>query len=449
MLTDENQILIFELNSIYLILFKNLTMMNHKLLCFFIFTFVFRIAISQENTKTGFSDTGKDSYFILPSDQQMKTFYDSLYGAHKKKLLAGYIFSVYNEVVTGKTIRYSFDDGPEHEISCDNQGRFYIIPKDENVLRLKVTCESKDFHTFDTTFAWQSVRNLPLICWLKPRYKIILRGRAIVGGLPLENVNVEITHQADTFLTQTQGCYTDDEGYWNCLYHGMFKQEIVFDNADDSVQIRLSMEGLKPINKSLTCGSYDGKVLPLKMRYADFLPELYQNQLGIRFTPPVFDNWMVSGFYEHLFNINGFDRLGAGIEGGMFLKVLTENLPRKPGNNDTVDFELIKTDTTYVTGYISPNIVFWFTNPQNRKFSLYGGISFPFIFPQKQFIVQPYLGGQFYLDLNKALFLDIKYLNYEHEIIHYTIDQNGVIEKYKQDESVSKIYFDLGIKISF
>lgn len=449
MLTDENQILIFELNSIYLILFKNLTMMNHKLLYLFIFALIFQTAVSQEDTKTGFSDSAEDNYFILPTAQQMKAFYDSLYHVHKKKLLAGYIFSIYNEIVTDKTIQYSFDDGKELEISCDSQGRFYIIPEDENVLKLKITCGSNDFHMFDTMFSWQSVRDFPLICWLKPRYKIILRGRAIVGSLPLENVNVAITHEADTFLTQTQGCYTDEEGYWNCLYHGMFKQEIIFDDPNDSVQIRLSKEGLKPIKESLMCGSYDGKILPLKMKYTDLLPESYQHHIGIRFTPPVFNNWMVSLFYQHLFNINGFNRLGADIEGGMFLKVLTEDLPRKPGDNDTVDLELIKTDTTYVTGYISPNVVFWFTNPQNRKFSFYGGVSFPFIFPQKQFIVQPYLGGQFYLDLNKALFLEIKYLNYEHEIIHYNIDQNRVIEKYKQDESVSKIYFDLGIKISF
>jgi hypothetical protein len=449
LLTDENQILIFELNSIYLLLFNSFTTMNHKLLYLFAFVFFFQVAVSQEDTETGFSDSGKDNHVILPTDQQMKIFYDSLYHVHKKKLLVGYTLSIYNEIVTDKTIRYSFDDGPEHEISCDSLGRFYIIPKDKNVMRLKITCESDDFHPVDTAFSWKSVSDLPLICWLRPRYKIILRGRAIVGSLPMENVNVEITHLADTFSTQTQECYTDDGGYWNCLYHGMFKQEIIFDDPDDSVQIRLSREGLKPIKKSLICGNYDGKVLPLKMRYTDFLPELYQHQIGFRFTPPIFDTWMVSVFYHHLFNINGFNRLGADIEGGMFLRSLTEDLPRKPGNNDTVDVELIKADTVYVTGYISPNIVFWFTNPQNRKFSFYGGVSFPFIFPQKQFTVQPYLGSQFYLDLNKALFLEIKYLNYEHEIIKYTIDQNLVIEKYKQDESVSKIYFDVGIKISF
>jgi hypothetical protein len=446
---DENQILIFKTNSIYLLLFKYPKKMIHRKSGIIILILISQISVCQVDIETGFKRTGDDQYFILPDEIQMKDYHDSISSHFNQKLLTGYTFSVFNEVISNAIIKYSIDGKPFQEIKSDAHGRFFVVPE-LSPKNIRIVCESNDYHVFDSTYNWKTIKDIPEICWLHPKYKIVLRGRAIIGNVPVEGVDVQIMHKSDTFSTKTRSCYTDNEGYWNCLYLGLFKQEILFENPADSVKIHLTKAGIKDKSFIINCGRYDGSILPIKLKYDKLLPELYQHHIGFRFLPPVWNKGMVSIKYEHLFEFNGYSRIGAELEAGVFMNILNSNLPRlaDPSNPDT-NMVLINTDTTYLSAYVSPNIIFWITNPQYRKFALYSGVSFPYFLDQGKFYIHPYLGGRIYLDLNKAFFIEARYVKYFKEIVNYNLNNTNAIEKSTINKAIEKLYINVGFKISF
>lgn len=419
------------------------------LIPFFIFC---QVSNSQIITKTGFKDNRNDTFYRLPDTEEMLSYYDSLTTQLKKKLLTGYTFSVYNEIVSNQTVKYSFDGQHFYNVTSDQFGRFYIIPESSEYRQIHfIYSENREYHTIDTIYNIRTGNFDPLILWLQPRYKILLRGRALTGKLPLEGVNVDIIHLSDTFRTKTLDCFTDDEEYWNCLYKGMFKQEIIFDNPADTIKIKLTRSGYTNYTGMITCADYDGRIIPVKMKYSKLLPKLYKHHISLKIGPPVFKNWMVAVNYNYLFQIRNFNRVSAGFDAGMILTDRSTKIPTFPDQQSATDSSYIFTsfDTTYVSTFVDANAMIWITNPLKRKFSLFTGISVPLIFPQNKIYLHPFIGGRYYLDLNKAFIVEARYLNYDLEVKDYYFNSFGNAESGTINISVKKLYFNIGLQICF
>lgn len=426
--------------------------MKSKNLSLVLFFIISQVSYSQTHTKTGFSDNENKTYFLLPDTEEMFFYYDSLTTQLKKTLLTGYTFSVYNEIIPRQTIKYSFNNKSFHETTSDRRGRFFVIPKDLNFNQIHlIYSNNKEYHSIDTIIEIIPGVFQPLILNLQPRYKIILRGRSFTRRLPLEDVKVQIIHRSDTFNTKTLTCFTDEEDYWNCLYRGMFKQEILFDDPSDTLKITLSKKGFSNNTVWFKCADYNGTILPIKMHYSRLLPELYAHHIILKVGPPIANNWMVTLNYNHLFRFKRLSRLSTGLGAGMFLKDRATDLRVSPNQQNILDSASINThfDSTYVSAFIGPNVQFWITNPQKRVYSFYTGLSTPFIFSQKKFYLQPFLGGRFYLDLNKAFIVEARYLNYELQVLDYFLNQFNSVASNTINISVDKLYFNMGFQVSF
>ncbi len=410
-----------------------------------------QFALSQIDTKTGFSESVQNQSYMLPEESEMVFYHDSLSSVYSQKLLTVYTFSIYNEILPNVSLLYAFDDAPYQETVSDSKGRLFVLTKKKEAKTLHIKSVESDYHQVDTLISWQSVNNQPLILWLQPRFKIVLRGRTIVGTLPSEGIEVEIIHKEDTMSTFTQSCYTDDEDYWNCLYNGMFIQEVVFDNPSDTVTINLSKPGLNDKSLTFTCGEYDGTVLQIKMKYKTDLPKVYRHNLLLKVGLPVNKCWMISLNYKQILNIGDFKRLGIGAETGMIMTQVEKEIPTFPNLNSGADSAdiITTTDTSYISSYISPDIFFWLTNPQNRKFATYIGLEIPYVLNQNKFYFHPYFGSRVYLDMNKALFAEIRYLSFDLDVVNYKFNPYGEATRNTINEPFHKLYFNVGLMVSF
>lgn len=410
-----------------------------------------QLSLCQVDTKTGFSESVQTQRYLLPDETDMDFYNDSLSSIYSQKFLTVYTFSLFNEVLPNEPLLYAFDEASFIETKSDSKGRLFLIPENENGKTLHIRTTNSDYHQIDTAISWQNLKNQPLLLWFQPRYKIVLRGRTIVGTLPLEGIQVKIIHNKDTMKTSTLSCYTDEEEYWNCLYNGMFIQEIVFDNPYDTVIINLSKDGLVAKSFSITCADYDGKVLPIKMKYKNDLPKVYKNNFLLKVGLPMNDCWMIAFNYRYLLNLGSFNRLGFGMETGMIMTDVEKNIPTFPDLSSGADSLSIiaKSDTSYISTYISPDIFFWINNPQNRRFASYIGLQMPYVINQKKFYFHPYVGTRYYLDMNKAIFGELRYLNYDLDLVNYSFNPYGEAYRNTINEPFNKLYLNIGLMVSF
>lgn len=399
---------------------------------------------------TGFNND--DGFLIrsIPDSSYMNEYYDSISKAQNIKLLTGFTYSIYNEIAPNVSFNYSYTGSTFIETKSDVHGRFFIPVEGEKINNIYIKVSDREYHTFDTIINSPFVRKKHLSLRLSPRHKIVLRGRLIIGSLPTEDIDVTIVHNADTSRLKTLDCYIDNENYWNCLYKGMFKHSVVFDNPEDSVYMFFRKKGFNNHEMALKIADYDGEIIPVKMNYATRLSTFPRHNIALKFCPPFTDSWSVGLDYTYMLNVGSFNRIGIGLESKMLFTKVESEIATFPNVSGTDPASIPgNSDSTYTSGMFMPHLTFWLTNPEKRFFSFYAGAGFPFAVPINKFFVQPFIGSRLYLDINKALLLEIRYVNYELDIVEYAFNAYGNAYRTESINTYNNLMFNIGLQVSF
>ena len=96
-----------------------------------------------------------------------------------------------------------------------------------------------------------------------------------------------------------------------------------------------------------------------------------------------------------------------------------------------------------------PHVTFWLTNPERRNYAFYTGIGFPFYFQSNNWGLQTFLGGRFFLDINKALLIEVRYTNYRLQVNSYQFNSYGNALMETIDKEFKKVLVNLGLQICF
>ena len=356
------------------------------------------------------------------------------------------VASIFNEVVDSAAIIVKADTW-NFKTSTDSFGIFSIPLSDlsdKNSLEIKIF--HKDYKDFDTTVVLKKI--IPPSfqkIYIYPKYKILVRGRVVTGNFPVEDVDVEIKHNDEIYHTKTLGCFYDNEDYWNCLYNGMFKQDISTENPNDSLVFNFSKQGFRPLEYNLKVSDYDGDIIKFKMKFADSLPFVPKNDISLKIAIPMWwePSWFIGLSYYRLIPVFGMKRLSVGAEGVMVVSKETVELNTLPGLNES------EVDSTYISGFIGPSLMLWLTKSNIRNFSTYIGNTFGFSVSDGKFSPQPFIGTRFFLDLNKAISFEFRYLTYNQNIVEYSFNSFGNAYREESDKKKEKFIFNVGIQIVF
>ena len=359
---------------------------------------------------------------------------------------SGVTANIFNEPVDSVKITVSLENMTKI-IYSDNEGNFdieFLTDQDYIGKSILIKFYKQDYKSFDTTFAYSGYTNL--IISLVPRYKILLKGRIFIANSPLEGVNVTVSHSKDIQHLTTLGCYYDDENFWNCLYLGMFKTEVISDNPEeDSINLTFSKSGFKTQYHNLKFSDYSGDVLKFKMHYADSIPCLPNNNLALRISYPFGKNsgWYFNLSFYHRLNKVNFSRFAGGLEFSSLTYKKSTAVSTLPG------LEPAYFDSTYVSLFIGPSALFYISKPNTRLFSTYIGSSFSINLADKQFVFQPFAGTRFFMDLRKSISVEVRYINYSLDIRNYTFNYLGYAFPSTKSISVHKLLINAGIQINF
>lgn len=397
-----------------------------------------------QDTGTGFSSLSDSTIKTDFDETRFNLLADSLKGEKESYVVIG-LKSEYRDYVDSAIISVSRQNNLVSPIEIGSGIYILSINLVSQMQPINISVSHPDYYTFDTALIISNSSDR-FIFQLKPKYKISLRGRIYSGNIPLEDVDVQIIHKHDTFQLISRECFYDAEDYWNCLYHGMFKQDITTENPEDSIYIFITKKGYQESATAFKFNEYYGQVLPLRMQYSDYLPQLYRNNLALKFTFPVFSesNWFAGFSYLYTLKLQNFNRLALGAEGSILIKNHTEEFETFDGAETAV------VDTSYLLAFSGPTCVLWVTNPQIRNYSLYLGSTYSYLFNTKVFGIQPFIGGRFYVDLNKAISFDVRYLNYDLDIVKYEFNPYGNATRRIEKMSFNnKIMISLGLHIGF
>jgi len=331
----------------------------------------------------------------------------------------------------------------------DEEGLFtFKFPVGSNILTesIHLSFLKYDYKPFDTNIVvtkedFPETLNIILI----PRYKILLKGRLFAGNTPIEDVDVKIRHLDEFKQLKTMKCYTDEENYWNCLYLGMFKTEIVTDNPEDSIYLSFSRSGFKPQLYKLRFADYSGDILKFRMKYADTVPDLPGSNLSFKLSYPIgkSSGWFLGlSFYGKL-NNNMLNRFRPGMEITMSTYKRSVSLSSLPGASET------KFDTVYTNFFVGPSVFFFLTKPHVRRFSTYLGSTFSLALSGGAFVLQPFIGTRYFIDMRKSVCMDFRYISYGLNARNYTFSYIGNAIGYNEKISVDRILINIGVQINF
>ncbi len=366
----------------------------------------------------------------------------------RQVILSGQVFNIFHETVDSVMVKVIVNDNLYLTFS-DYNGLYNLrLPASNEISNSNISINfyRNDYNPFDTTFIFrnrESVSEVNVI--LSPKFKILLKGRIFVANSPLEGVDVSIKHLNEVHHLQTLGCYYDDEDYWNCLYLGMFKTEIVTENPNDSVYLSFSKYGYKPQSHKFKFAEYSGDLLKYKMKYADSIPDLPNNNFNVKLAYQ-FDKqsgWFLGlSYYRHL-SLDNFNRFALGIEFSMLTIKNSYTLQTLP-NSPSATF-----DTTYISLFAGPSFLLFLTKPHIRKFSTYVGSIASYSFNEKELIFQPFLGTRFFMDLRKSFSIEFRYLMYHMEVKEYTFNFLGSAVSNTETVLDNKFLINIGIQINF
>lgn len=382
----------------------------------------------------------------MPSIEYLYATADSIRNnLNNDRFLIVSVGSIYREIISNLKADVQVN-GRNFPININKEGIFVIYPDDDQKGQLiDLTLSHSEFQSYDTSFIFTDDFGNVLQIRMLPKYAILLKGRVYAGNLPLEGVDVKVRHNSNTFNLSTLGCYTDSEDYWNCLYLGMFKQEITTDNPEDDISIWFSKQGFKEKSYSLKFKEYDGDILNVKMKYASELPYFPSNNFSLKIGFPLnrFNDWFINFGYHRLLTINNFERLGVGAEICALVTNVSVSHVTFPGLQNSV------TDSSYISTLLGPTALLYITKPTNRHYSFYTGINTSIILNNGSFSFQPFVGGKHYLDLNKALILEIRYMNYAVDVTNYRFNPYGNAEPYQISKEFQNLLINFGLNVSF
>lgn len=364
-----------------------------------------------------------------------------------KYFISGQVLNIFNEPVDSVKVITSIDEFKDSAYS--NYDGFYKLnlPSFEKPRGRSMNLEfhKNDYKYFDTTFFYVPKKDFgPIKVKLVPKYKILLKGRIFVANIPLEDVDVTVIHNEDIDKVRTLNCYYDKENYWNCLYLGMFKSEIVTENPEDTVYLKFSKEGYKSQEHKLKFSDYSGELIRYRMVYADTVPYLPDKNIGLKIAWPVTSNadWYLGLSCYRLAGIGNFKRLAVGADVSMVTSGQIVEYETLPGIEK--DF-----DSTYVTGFAGPSALLYLTKPYLRRFSTYIGCTFAFAFNNGEISYQPIAGTRFFLDMNKSISIEFRYLSYNFDKKKYRFNYLGQAESYYANKLDERLILNFGLQISF
>ena len=368
--------------------------------------------------------------------------------SQEKIKVFGHVTNIFYEAVDSVMITIKDIETNNNISSCytDQNGYFdFEIDSYYYNKNIILSCYKIDYHPYEVNIKIDfSIKNLSIT--LNPRYKILLKGRIYINSTPLENVSVEIIHDTNNYKLTTLGCYYDDENYWNCLYYGMFKIDLITDNPENPVKIICNKKGYKPIYYEFKFSEYKGDILKFKMKYADTVPDLGKNNIHFKFTNPFTDNsrWFLNFSYYRNINIKNFNRLYFGAEFALNSKtisVIIDGLPQY--------LNFITYDTAYINYFVGPSVLIFFTRPEKRYFSSYGSVGFLYSSASNNFIVQPSIGTRIILDMQKSLTLEVRYLHYNLKVKNYIFNYYGDATPYYKTIIDKSLIIKAGLQINF
>ena len=396
-----------------------------------------------QDSETGFNNQpGTDSKGSF-NKVLFYTIADSIRSIHPSAFLLG-ARSSFREHVSDIDLKITVNGNPS-SISRIDKG-YFIIHDLKIGSQVNISTTHREYYDSDTLITIKNMEDYTSIITLNPKFKITLRGRVYSGNIPVEDVDVKIIHGTDSFNLKTLSCYYDNEDYWNCLYHGMFKYDIATENTTDSIYIFLSKNGYKNTTYAVKFDEYSGDIIPLKIRYDGLLPKLYHNNIALKLTFPLISekNWFAGFSYLYSLKLHKFNRLALGAEGSILIKNQVEEFPTLNGLDNA------KADTSYLIGFAGPTAVVWITNPLIRNYSVYLGSTYAYMFNSETFSFQPFIGGRFFVDLNKAISFDLRYLSYELDVVKYTFNPYGAAIRTIERESLkNQIMISVGLHIGF
>lgn len=367
--------------------------------------------------------------------------------AQEKIKISGYVKNIFYETIDSVLVILKNPVDEKIISTCyTNIDGFFTIEADKKYYNenLKLICTKIDYRYFETYVKLDS-NLINLNINLTPRYKILLKGRIYIQSTPLENVNVKIIFDTNTYNLTTLGCYYDDENYWNCLYYGMFKTELITENPDDTIKIMCNKSGYKPLYYTLKFSEYDGTILKLKMKYADSIPDLGKNNFHLKFTNPFGNNsrWFLNFSYYRNIKFNKFNRLYLGGEFSLNTKTMQVSIDGLPQYLNFISY-----DTSYMNYFIGPSALLSITKPERRYFSSYISLGFLYSSANNNFILQPSLGTKIFLDMQKSLTIELRYLNYDLKIKNYIFNYYGDAIPYYKIITDKSIIFTFGLQIN-
>jgi hypothetical protein len=426
---------------------KNPNSMLRLIHTFFVISASFCLVYSQvdeiwlDSETKSFSDSLTQNFY---TPTQVEQYINSLPRKPDEIILGGYTGSIFHESVDSVKIVVKIDN-IIYDSVFTHDGLFSIsLPEKGNLIDLSIA--HPDYHQKDTSFLFPEQKITILNLILQPKYKILLRGRVYAGNMPLEGVNVEINHAGSVYKLTTRGCYYDKEDYWNCLFDGMFKLNLTTENPEDSVLIKLSKGGMKSRTIGMKINEYSGEIMYLRMKYESSLPVVPLNGLDFRLSFPLLSSdkdWFVSLSYYRLINTRVFRRLAYGIDANMYVTTVSVTHETFRG------LEPSTVDSSYINAFAGPSVLVWLVPPEIRTFSSYAGCTFAYHFQNSELVFQPFIGTRLFLDMNKAISLEIRYCEYKANIVHYVFNPYGSAFHYKVESTFEKLHVNLGIQIVF
>lgn len=414
-----------------------------------VFLFLTLIGYSQNNeTRTDFGFEVIDSVQSIQvlTQKQLQEYLISQKRAQGEYLIGGQATSIFHEVIDQAIITFKFEGHLSDSVRTEH-GLFAVpVSHLQKNKLLDIHIAHPDYHPFDTSFVVSDNELVVLSFQLTPMHKILLRGRVFAGNIPIAGAKVEIIHEGETHMLETRGCFYDDDDYWNCLFDGMFKQELMTEDLSDSIHLVFRSEGMKTLKKSMRFSDYTGEIMRIKMKYASRLSEMPYNNLNLKIAFPFTTSdhdWFVDLSYYRVLNKTNLKRIAWGIDGNMYVSTISVSYPTLP------NLEPAKADSSYITGFLGPSLLFWILSPDRRRFSTYAGCTFSFQFNNPQFVFQPFIGTRYFLDINKAISLEFRYFEYDRDVTHYVFNSYGDATRYTESQHFIKFHINLGIQVVF
>jgi hypothetical protein len=400
--------------------------------------------VDQIRLDTGFDASDSISTILLPSQEDLIGMIRRFSVQGEGVQAGGIITSIFNEALDSITVTATVN-GSEIMVTLTDKGIFYLDRLGSGTL-LDIHISHPEYHPYDTSFVVSREGPVVLGIQLVPKYKILLRGRVYSGKMPLENADVTVRYENMEFTVKTRGCYYDEDDFWNCLYHGMFKVELIATDPEDSIFFKVKKAGMKDLDYGMKFNEYTGEIMELHMRYESKLPVVPKENIALKLSFPLLsadNDWFVDLSYTRLVNTTSLRRLGLGLDLSLFVTTVTVEHPTLEGLGPSYY------DSSYISLTIGPSAQFWLTVPEARNFGTYIGAVLAWHVGKPEVVFQPCIGSRLFLDLNKSISFELRYASFSEDIVNYSFNYYGNAYSSIKTQQLEKLHMNIGIQVIF